>query len=149
MSVTAPPKLMTTEDLLAMPDDGIERWIIDGRLHEKHPEIIGGVPMTVRNRTHSRVLALTTTELICWLRSQPEPRGQVLAGEAGVRLGGDPETTVGIDLVYISAELVLRQTDETTLIDGVPTLAVEILSPSDTIDDINEKIYAYQKFKVP
>ena len=33
---------------------------------------------------------------------------------------------------------------ETTLIDGVPTLAVEILSPSDTIEEIHEKITVYQ-----
>jgi Uma2 family endonuclease len=46
-------------------------------------------------------------------------------------------------------ELLARQTDETTLIDGVPLLAVEILSPSDTIDEINEKIDAYLSAGVP
>jgi len=34
------------------------------------------------------------------------------------------------------------------LIDGVPTLVVEILSPSDTIEDVNEKIDAYLAAKV-
>ena len=42
-----------------------------------------------------------------------------------------------------SAEVMIRQTNETTLIDGVPILAVEILSPSDVIEDVNEKIDAY------
>ena len=47
--------LMTTEELLAMPDDGVERWLIRGELREKRPPE-GGPPMTVRNRYHSRVL---------------------------------------------------------------------------------------------
>ena len=44
----------------------------------------------------------------------------------------DPDTTVGIDVTYISAEVMVRQTEDSTLVDGVPTLVVEILSPSDT-----------------
>ena len=34
------------------------------------------------------------------------------------------------------------------MIDGVPTLVVEILSPRDTIEDINEKIDAYLAARV-
>ena len=35
--------LMTTEELLAMPDDGVERWLIRGELREKRPQE-GGPP---------------------------------------------------------------------------------------------------------
>ena len=41
-----------------------------------------------------------------------------------------------------------RQTENSTLIDGVPTLVVEILSPRETIEDINEKINAYLAARV-
>jgi Uma2 family endonuclease len=138
--------LMTTEEFLALPDDGIERWLIDGQLRE-----FGRTeqPMTVRNRFHSAVLACVCTELELWRRQQPAPRGQVLGGEAGVRLRRDPDTTVGIDVVYVSAEVIVRQTDETTLIDGVPTLVVEILSPNDTIEEIEEKVTTYRRAGVP
>ncbi len=105
--------------------------------------------MTVRNRFHSAVLAFVCAELIHWLRHQPPPRGQVLGGEAGVRVLRDPDTTVGIDVVYVSSEVVVRQTDDTTLIDGVPTLAVEILSPNDTVEDINDKLALYRRAGVP
>lgn len=86
----------------------------------------------------SRVRICVGTELELWLREPPPPRGQVLGGEAGVRLSRDPDSTVGIDVVYVSADVVVRQTGETSLIDGVPTLAVEILSPNDTVEDIHE-----------
>ena len=94
--------LMTTEELLAIPEDGTDRWLIAGELRER--------PMTKRNRFHSRTMARVTRFLDSWLDDQPEPRGQVLVGEAGVILGHDPDTTVGIDVTYISAE-VMAETD--------------------------------------
>jgi Uma2 family endonuclease len=84
-----------------------------------------------------------------WRRTQPEPRGQVLCDEAGCRLARNPDTTVGIDVVYVAANLVAHEPDDTTLIDGVPTLIIEILSPSDVIEEIKEKIDLYQRFRVP
>jgi Uma2 family endonuclease len=132
--------LMTTEELLALPVDGVERWLIRGELREK--------PMTVRNRFHSRALVLVGQCLLNWLDKQPEPRGQVLGGEAGVRLRRTPDSTVGVDVVYVSAETVAQQTDDTTLIDGVPVLAVEILSPSDTQEEIHEKVGEYLRVGV-
>jgi Uma2 family endonuclease len=144
----AAPRLMTSEEFLALPDDGVERWLIRGQLREKKPQP-GEKPKTVRNRTHSRIMARVTKFLDNWLDGQPEPRGQVLCGEAGVRLRRDPDTTAGVDVVYVSAEVMARQPDDTTLIDGVPVLAVEILSPNDTQEEINEKIDDYLAVGVP
>jgi Uma2 family endonuclease len=148
MSVAATPALMTTEEFLALPDDGVERWLIRGQLREKKPQP-GEKPMTVRNRTHSRLTIRVGKFLDNWLDQQPEPRGEVLGGEAGVKLRRDPDTTVGVDVVYVSAEVMARQSDDTTLIDGVPVLAVEILSPSDTQEEIDEKIDDYLSAGVP
>lgn len=134
---TAPTRLMTTEEMLALPDDGVERWLIRGQLREK------GKAMTVRNRIHSRVMIRVGKFLDNWLDEQPKPRGEVCGGEAGVRLRQTPDSTVGIDVVYISAELAARRSKDTTLIDGVPVLVVEILSPNDVIEDINDKIDEY------
>lgn len=135
MTVAEAPGLMTTEQLLTMPDDGVERWLIRGQLRE--------TPMTYRNRWHSRAAARVTRFLDVWLDAQPEPRGSVLVGDAGVRLTRNPDTTVGIDVVYVSAEVAARNPDDTTLIDGVPVLAVEILSPNNTVEEIDEKLDQY------
>jgi Uma2 family endonuclease len=141
MPVAAAPPPMTTEELLALPEDGMDRWLIRGQLREK--------PMTVRNRTHSRIMIRVGKFLDNWLDQQPEPRGQVLCGEAGVRLRRDPDTTAGVDVVYVSAEVMARQTDDTRLIDGIPVLAVEILSPSDTQEEIDEKLDDYRAAGIP
>src|SRR5262245_21132025 len=99
---TPPPapatKDYTTDDLLAMPDDGVERWIIDGRLHEVRS---GNGNMTIRNKRHTRVESRVSQVLGNWCDTLPTPRGSVHAGEVGVRLRRDPELTVGIDAVYL------------------------------------------------
>lgn len=141
MNATVTQPLMTTEELLVLPDDGTERWLIRGRLREK--------PMTVRNRHHSRI-AMRIGQLIGdWIDRQPAPRGEVFGVEVGCRLTRNPDTTVGIDVAYLAPELAARETDDTTLIDGPPTLAVEVLSPTDTQEDIHEKINVYLRAGVP
>jgi Uma2 family endonuclease len=37
----------------------------------------------------------------------------------------------------------MRQSDETTMVDGAPVVAVEILSPSDKQEEIDEKVSEY------
>jgi Uma2 family endonuclease len=135
MAATVTKTLMTAEEFLALPDDGVERWLINGQLRER--------PMTVRSRWHSRIMARVAKFLDNWLDQQPEPRGSVLCGEAGCRIRRDPDLIVGIDVVYVSAELTARESDETGLLDGVPVLVVEILSPNDTQEQIDEKIDGY------
>ena len=78
-----------------------------------------------------------------------EPRGEVFSGEAGCRLSRDPDTTVGIDVVYFDAQTLAVQPEDTTLLEGIPKLAVEVLSPSDTVENINEKVDTYLAHRVP
>jgi Uma2 family endonuclease len=123
---------MTAEELLALPDDGVERDLIEGQLRER--------PMTRRNRRHSRTMVKTARILDAWADQKSGGRGEILAGDAGFRLRQDPDTTVGIDVAYVSAQLAASAPDDVYLIDGAPVLAAEILSPSDTHEDIVEKI---------
>ena len=135
------PKSMTVEEFLALPEDGVERWLIRGQLREAKP--VGDARMTIRSRFHAEVTAAVAYVLNRWNRQQPKPRGRVYAGEAGVILPGDPPSTVGVDVAYVSAELAASQGTDTSLIRGVPTLVVEILSPSASHAQISEKVKTY------
>lgn len=128
-------RLTTTEELLALPEDGIERELIRGQLKERE--------MTRRNPAHSSIEARVAKILGIWADSRPEPRGQVYSGEAGFRIRRNPDTTVGIDVAYIDAEAAARIPKNAALIDAPPLLAVEILSPSDKQEDILEKVQDY------
>ena len=142
----APPaeKLYTVADLIAMPDDGVERWLIRGRLRERK-----GPEMTKRNRVHASLTARLSQLIGNWIDQQPEPRGEVFDGEAGVYLRRSPDTAVGVDVVYLSPTLAAAQPDDSTMIDGVPTLVVEVLSPSNTEEEVNEKADDYLAAGVP
>ena len=83
-------KALTGEELLTIPDDGVERWILDGELRERDSES-KELGTTVRNRFHSHTMANVVLELGAWRRKMTPPRGQVLCGEAGVRLRGCEE----------------------------------------------------------
>jgi Uma2 family endonuclease len=134
---------MTTDEFLAIPDDGIERWLIRGHLREKQTSPLPRTEARIRDRRHGRLMVRIVYLLEKWLQTQAQPRGQILCGEAGCRLRRNPDSTVGIDVVYIAANLAQKESNDTTLIDGVPVLAVEILSPNDTVEEINEKIDDY------
>jgi Uma2 family endonuclease len=135
MTLAVRDQAVTTEQLLSLPDDGKERWLIAGEVRQKE--------MTRRNRGHSRVEIKIGYLLRKWLETQPEPRGEILGGEAGVRLRRNPDTTVGVDVAYFSAESADAHTADEGFIDAVPVLVVEILSPSDKEEEINEKLKSY------
>jgi len=126
---------MTTEELLALPENGMERELIRGQLREK--------PMTYRNRFHTRAVSKVAYGLVRWLEQRPEPRGEIHTGEVGCILRRDPDTVVGIDVAYFSAEVIARQSEKTTLVEGPPRLAVEVLSPSDKAEEIRDKVLEY------
>src|SRR4051812_31283490 len=142
MNDTAVLVEMTTEELFALPEEeGVERELICGELHEE--------PMSERNPRHSRITGNLGHLLKGWRDGQPAPRGEVLVGDASFRLRRAPDTTVGIDLAYVSAELWAATPDGARFVDGVPILAAEILSPSDKQQTITKKIWAYLAAGVP
>jgi Uma2 family endonuclease len=135
----SPPekKLLTVEEFLALPEDGISRELIRGRVKERG--------LSYHDRFHGRVEARIARFLGNWLDERPEPRGEILSGEAGFRLRGTPDSLVGIDLAFASPELIVATEERQKIFDGPPVLAVEILSPSDTHEDIVEKIRLYHE----
>ena len=133
MSIASKP--VTTEELLAMPDDGVDREIIRGELREN--------PMTTRSGPHCLAMCNLAYLLGAWLRQQHPPRGRLYAGDARVRVERDPDTFVGVDLVYLAPDEAARNAPDATFIDGPPVLVVEITSPSDSAESIVEKVREY------
>ena len=131
----APRRRMTLEEFHALPEDGgVERMLIRGELWE--------TPKTKRNKRHTRIEARIAQLIGNWIDSHPTPPGEVCSGEAGVELP-DLQTGVGIDLIYIRNEYLARQEDDDTYWIGPPTLAVEILLPSDRQADLWAKVDDY------
>lgn len=151
---------MTVEEFLALPDDGVHRELINGEVRvivqepwdDPNAPVIPVAakerPMTIRNRVHSRIEGRFAQHLNNWNDARPEPRGEVLCGEVGFRLGGPDDSAVGIDVAFAPAGLVVETPEEQKIYNGPPLLAVEILSPSDTQKVIADMIKDYLRHGV-
>ncbi len=138
---TATATQITLKEFLALPDDGIYREVIRGKLREYSGA--RAIEMTRRSRLHAGTESCIVFVLKNWLHQRPEQSGGVFSGEVGCILTHDPLSAVGVDVAYVSQEVLDAADTETTMIDGAPILAVEILSRSDTVESINEKIDDY------
>ncbi|MCE9564081.1 MAG: Uma2 family endonuclease [Planctomycetes bacterium] len=136
MSETTTPKLLTSDDLFAMPySKRVDRWLFRGELRESK--------VTKRNPNHSGATANLSFLLGVWLKKQPKPRGKVFDGEAYFRIRKDPETNVGVDVALASAAQVALLKKKSTYVEGPPILAIEVLSPNDKQQDISDAIEEY------
>jgi hypothetical protein len=117
MSVASQP--MTTEEFLALPDDGVDRELYRGVLKEW--------PTITREPLHCRVVATLCYLLQTWVSEQPAPRGAAYAGRIGVRLHRDPDTLVGPDLAYVSPEEKDELIENDAFLDGRNRVANPIL----------------------
>ena len=135
---TAVANGITLEEFLALPDDGVYREVRRGQLREYR-----GEDVTRRNKHHAKIEARLAKLLGNWLDQQPPRTGEVHSGEVGCILQRDPLITVGIDVAYFDYDVANDDSRGTSFIDGPPILAVEILSPSDTVEDITEKVEDY------
>jgi len=117
-------RTLTVDDLAAMPDDGHRYELIDGAL------IVTPAP-SVRHQTVSM-------ELATLLRLASPRRLKVLAAPLDVVL--DQRTSVQPDLLVAG-----REDFGTQNLPSPPLLAVEILSPSTQLLDLNLKKAAYER----
>ena len=66
-----------------------------------------------------------------------------VAWEVGFRLARDPDLVRAPDVHFLKRSLVEAMTDSAGFVDGPPTLAVEVISPSDRDVDIAAKVEDY------
>lgn len=133
MSTTTEPaeRLYTAEDLLRMPK-GFE--LVRGKL-------VGGPGKNMGNNPrHARV----ETRLGAILERFTEEQGkQVALTECSFVLAGNPDTIRTPDISVVSAERFARAEAEEGFFRGAPDLAIEILSPSNTSEEMDNKIAEY------
>ena len=128
--------LMTAEEFLSLPEGGKrDQFLIRGQLWEK--------PMTYRNPFHSELMVTLGFLLKAWLRAAGSKAFKIVGGEAGFRLRVEPSTIVGIDVAVVSNQVGHFKEGKRVVFDGAPVLAIEILSPSDRVSEVEAKVDEY------
>jgi Uma2 family endonuclease len=69
--------------------------------------------------------------------------GKSYAAETGFTLARDPDTVRAPDAAFVAADRVAQQRRRAGFFDGPPDLAVEIVSPDDTDEDMEAKVLDY------
>ena len=124
-------KLYTAEELAQMPDDGRRRELVKGVLIEMSPA----------GDRHT-VLGAHLSYYIYGFTLAHELEGYVTGADGGFMLFNDPDTVRAPNVAYVSkAKLPEKLTGK--FFPGAPDLAVEIVSPNDRADDIQEKVTEY------
>ena len=125
-----PTSLMTAEDLLALPNDGDKHELVEGELRQMPPS----------SGEHSRV----ELYIAFWLMSfvYLHRLGKVYGSDAGYPLRRSPDTVLSPDVSFIRTERV-PQDDQSGLMELAPDLAVEVVSPSNTVNEMDDKVAAY------
>lgn len=109
----------------------------DGMLHELNEGEF--VSVTHPKFRHTRIAHRLQEVLSGYL--QAKPTGEIFL-EAGCLLRVDPPTLRVPDVSYLSADRI-RQAPLDEYVEGTPELAVEIVSPSDSAEDLDQKVMQY------
>lgn len=122
---------MTAEELFEMPDDDYRYELIKGELIKMSPS---GVK-------HGKFTAKLATILSNYVN--PRQLGIVCGAETGFILARNPDTVRAPDVAFISQERLPPEGEPTGFATFAPDLAVEVVSPSDRYEEIQEKIADY------
>lgn len=121
-------KLMTAEELLAMPDDGFRYELVRGEL----------VKMAPAGRTHGKRGNRVNVSLS--LHVYENNLGETYLAETGFHLETDPDHVLAPDASFVRQERVDAVEDGDGFFPGPPDLAVEVISPSDRLTEVADKV---------
>ena len=127
----ATTKLMTAEDLWTMADDGCRHELVRG-------ELIRMSPASLRHG----IIAATLSRLI-GNHAVDAGLGTVAAAETGFLLGRDPDIVLAPDAAFIRADRIPPIEDQEGFLELAPDLVVEVVSPSDRLTDVSDKVMDY------
>jgi len=125
MSVEA--KLMTADELLAMPDDGMKHELVEGVL----------LTMAPPGWDHGDIAAEIAMQMRAFVKARR--LGKVVV-ETGFILKRDPDTVRGPDVSFVQTDRVVRTRK---YYQGSPDIAVEVMSPDDRYSEVREKVREY------
>ena len=125
---TTGAKLMTAEELLAMPDDGYRYELMRGEL----------IRMASAGHSHGRESNRVNRTLSNHVFDNG--LGETYAAETGFVLARSPDTVLAPDASFVRKEREEAARDVPGYFPGAPDLAVEVISPNDRLMEVAAKV---------
>ena len=126
MSTTTKP--MTADELLLLPRGRFRYELIKGELRTMSPA----------GDEHGIVIMNLAAPLAVYVKVNK--LGFVYGAETGFKIETDPDTVRAPDIAFITRERIEQSGIYKGYRPGAPDLAVEVLSPGDTSEEVDEKI---------
>ena len=125
-------KLMTADELLALPN------YVDGS--DRRYELIRGElrTMSPTKPLHGVICGRLTVKVGSFV--EEHELGEVFGAETGFLVQIDPDSLIAADMAFVSKERLATAETLEKFFPFAPDLAVEVLSPSNTVSEIDEKI---------
>ena len=111
--------LLTAEEFVAMPEDGLPRELVDGRIEEA----------TMPGLRHGQICSKIDRLVGAFVETND--RGHVMSNDSFILIKRDPDTVRGSDICYFSYERLPRGPVPESFADVAPELVFEVRSPSD------------------
>jgi Uma2 family endonuclease len=120
-------RLLTADELLQMPDDGMKHELVRGELTTMPPPGLD----------HGDIAAEIATSMRMYAKQHG--LGKVYV-ESGFLLATGPDTVRGPDVSFVRTERVVKSRKYFL---GAPDIAVEVVSPDDRYSKLMEKVAEY------
>jgi Uma2 family endonuclease len=121
-------KQMLADELLRMPNDGFRYELVRGELRQKPPT----------GNVHGRLAARFTAYLGTFVYANQ--LGEVYAAETGFKLAANPDTVRAPDVAFVARERLEAVGEVEGFWPGAPDLVVEVISPSESYTEVEEKV---------
>ncbi|MGN6368267.1 MAG: Uma2 family endonuclease [Phycisphaerae bacterium] len=119
---------MTADELWDLRPDGNRHELVRGELRTMAPS----------GSEHVGIIFDIGTYLNNFIK--PRKLGRVIGAEGGCIIGRDPDTVRAPDVAFVRADRLPNGRLPKKFFPGAPDLAVEVMSPSDTAEELDEKI---------
>lgn len=125
---TTETKLVTADELFEMPKDGFRYELVGGELRRMSPagDEHGRVAMELSSALHQHV--------------KRNNLGKVYAAETGFTITVNPDTVRAPDIAFVRMERIQETPKVKSYRRGAPDLAVEVISPGDTVSEVERKV---------
>lgn len=131
--MTTKTRLMTAEELLLMPKDGYRYELIRGALKKMAPVgHIGGY--------YELLISSNLFEFV-----EANNLGRAYSSNTGFLLERDPDYVLAPDASFVRRERMEAVVQEHGYFPGAPDFVAEVISPSDRLTDVYEKVEEWLK----
>lgn len=119
---------VTADQLFMMPEDGFRYELVKGELRKMSPA----------GSEHGAIIVNITFLLVQHIKAHK--LGVAFGAETGFKIASNPDTVRAPDFAFVGHDKIPESGITKKFWPGAPDLAVEVVSPGDTFDEVSEKV---------